>query len=85
MDKKVGQKEFSIMDHILVPKHEILSPEEAKIVLETYRVKPHQLPYILSSDPVVKELGAKPGDIIKITRKSEVAGVAYYYRYVIEG
>jgi DNA-directed RNA polymerase subunit H len=85
MDKKVNQKEFSIMDHVLVPKHDILSPEEAKIVLETYRVKPHQLPYILSSDPVVKELGAKPGDIIKITRKSDVAGVAYYYRYVIEG
>ncbi|MEM2153310.1 MAG: DNA-directed RNA polymerase subunit H [Nitrososphaeria archaeon] len=85
MDKKSPQKEFSIMNHVLVPRHEILSPEEAKRVLETYRVNPHQLPYILSSDPVVKELGAKPGDIIKITRKSEVAGIAYYYRYVIEG
>lgn len=85
MDKKTSQKEFSILDHFLVPRHEILSPEEAKNVLETYRVKPHQLPYILSSDPVVKVLGAKPGDIIKITRKSDVAGVSYYYRYVIEG
>ncbi|MCX8188186.1 MAG: DNA-directed RNA polymerase subunit H [Nitrososphaeria archaeon] len=85
MDKKTPQKEFSIMNHILVPKHEVLSSEEAKNILETYRVKPHQLPYILSSDPVVKELGAKPGDIIKITRKSDVSGIAYYYRYVIEG
>jgi DNA-directed RNA polymerase subunit H len=84
MSKKAEKKEFLVSDHILVPKHEILSPEEVQKVLETYHVKPHQLPYILSTDPAIKELGAKPGDIIKITRTSEASGVAYYYRYVIE-
>jgi len=84
MSKKAEKKEFLISGHILVPKHEILSAEEAQKVLDTYHVKPHQLPYIFSLDPAIRELGAKSGDIIKITRKSDVSGVAYYYRYVIE-
>jgi len=84
MNKKIEKKEFLISDHILVPKHEILSAEEAQRVLNTYHVKPHQLPYIFSTDPAIRELGAKPGDIMKITRKSDVSGVVNYYRYVIE-
>ncbi len=71
--------------HVLVPKHEILSEEERKALLEKYGIRPDQLPYILASDPAAKEIGAKPGDIIKITRKSPTAGVAIYYRYVVEG
>ena len=84
-NKARGGRAFKPSQHVLVPKHEVLSPEEAKQVLEKYRVKPEQLPYILASDPVVRELGAKPGDIIKITRPSPTAGVTVYYRYVVEG
>ena len=29
-------------------------------------------------------LGVKPGDMIRITRKSATAGESFYYRYVIE-
>ncbi|MFB3152130.1 MAG: DNA-directed RNA polymerase subunit RpoH/Rpb5 C-terminal domain-containing protein, partial [Nitrosopumilaceae archaeon] len=29
-------------------------------------------------------LGVKPGDMIKITRKSATAGESTYYRYVVE-
>lgn len=82
--EKEASEEHSILDHFLVPKHRILSPEEAQRVLEKYRVKPHQLPYILASDPVIKILGAKPGDIIEIVRDSETAGKAVYYRVVVE-
>ncbi|MCD6592184.1 MAG: DNA-directed RNA polymerase subunit H [Thaumarchaeota archaeon] len=83
--KKVKKEpeEPSILEHFLVPKHRILSPEEAKQVLERYKVKPHQLPYILASDPVVKAIGAKPGDIIEIIRDSPTAGKAVYYRLVV--
>ncbi|MDH5391508.1 MAG: DNA-directed RNA polymerase subunit H, partial [Candidatus Bathyarchaeota archaeon] len=35
---------FNIFKHKLVPKHEILPPEEAKELLEKYRVKLYQLP-----------------------------------------
>jgi DNA-directed RNA polymerase subunit H len=78
-------KAFKVTDHIYVPKHEILSKEEAKKIIRRYNATLEQLPYILSTDPVVVEIGAKPGDIIKITRKSETAGEAVYYRLVVEG
>lgn len=82
--EKEASEEPSILEHFLVPKHRVLSPEEAQEVLERYKVKPHQLPYILASDPVVKILKAKPGDIIEIIRDSETAGKAVYYRVVVE-
>ena len=75
---------FDIGQHVLVPKHEILSKEKAKEVLERYKVSPHQLPLIKSSDPVVNAIGAKPGDILKSTRDSPTAGKAIAYRFVIE-
>ncbi|MEM2634488.1 MAG: DNA-directed RNA polymerase subunit H, partial [Nitrososphaerales archaeon] len=54
-------------------------------VLKKYNAKPEQFPYILDTDPVVRELGAKPGDLIKIIRKSQTAGETVYYRYVVKG
>lgn len=80
--EEVKEEPFNILQHFLVPKHEILSEEEKQQVLERYGVQPYQLPFISVNDPVVKELGAKPGDIIKITRSSETAGKAIYYRIV---
>jgi DNA-directed RNA polymerase subunit H len=77
--------EFDVRKHVLVPKHEILSAEQAKVVLNQFKVTPHQLPLIKNSDPVVKATGAKPGDILKITRDSQTAGRAIAYRYVVEG
>ena len=76
---------FNIFEHNLVPKHEILTPEEKMEMLKNYRVKPYQLPRIKTSDPIAKVIGAKAGDILKITRKSPTAGVYISYRYVVEG
>ena len=78
------EKDFKIMDHILVPKHEILSEKEKKALLKKYKISEKQLPKILLSDPVVKEIGAKVGDVIKITRESLVAGKSIYYRIVVK-
>jgi len=76
---------FNIFKHKLVPKHEILPPEEAKKLLEKYRMKPHQLPQIKASDIVAIAIGAKPGDVLKITRNSVTAGKYISYRYVTPG
>jgi len=76
---------FNIFKHRLVPKHEVLSPEERKEVLEKYHVEPYKLPRIKTSDPIIRVIGAKPGDIVKITRRSPTAGEYVYYRYVVEG
>ena len=81
----MAHKKFSVLDHVLVPKHEKLSPEEAYKVLKELGIKPEQLPIIKYDDPVAKELGLKPGDIVKIVRKSENAEEVVTYRYVVGG
>jgi DNA-directed RNA polymerase subunit H len=75
---------FSLLDHELVPKHEIMSEGELKSVLGKFSVEKEQLPKIKVQDPVCKEVGAAIGDVVKITRKSQTAGEAEYYRLVIE-
>ena len=71
-------------DHIDVPKHEIMTRKEAEGVLEKYHCKATDLPLIFDNDPAVIGIGVKPGDMIKITRKSATAGDSFYYRYVVE-
>lgn len=73
-----------IPDHIYVPKHEIMTKDEAEKVLEKYHTKPTEMPLIYESDPAIRALGVKPGDMIRITRKSPTAGQSIYYRYVVE-
>ena len=76
-------KKKSILDHVLVPKHEILSEEEKEALLKKYGIKEKHLPKILTTDPVVKEIGAKPGDVLKITRVFR-GKKSVYYRIVVE-
>lgn len=76
-------EEVNILEHELVPKHEVIPPEEAMKILKRLGIEPWQLPWISTDDPVVKAIGAKPGDIIRIIRKSPTAGVSVAYRYVI--
>lgn len=76
------KKEFKITDHHLVPKHEVMTEKEKEKVMKSFNVTEKQLPKILHSDPVIKEIGAKIGDLIKITRNSQVAGKTVYYRIV---
>ncbi|PUA32886.1 MAG: DNA-directed RNA polymerase subunit H [Zestosphaera tikiterensis] len=78
-------KKVNVIEHELVPKHEVLSPEEAIKVLKELGVRPDQLPYLRASDPVAVAIGAKPGDIVRITRKSPTAGKIVVYRFVIAG
>ena len=76
---------FNLYEHVLVPRHEIAPQEEREKLLNEYRVQPYQLPRLKASDPAVKAIGAKAGDIIKITRDSHSAGKYVSYRYVVEG
>jgi DNA-directed RNA polymerase subunit H len=75
---------FNIFEHELVPKHELLTPEEKMKILTEYRVQPYQLPRIRAADPAAKAIGARPGDIVRIIRKSPTAGKYVSYRYVVE-
>ncbi len=73
-----------VPDHVYVPKHEIINKKEAEDVLKQFNCKPTELPLIFVTDPAIMGLGVKPGDMIKITRKSATAGESTYYRYVVE-
>ena len=53
-------------------------------MLEELDVRIDQIPKILPTDPVVKAIDAKLGDVLKITRKSMTAGVFTSYRVVRE-
>lgn len=77
-------KVFDVMKHELVPRHEVLSDEEARAILEKYAVTPDQLPKVYATDPVARAVRAAPGKIIRIKRKSPTAGESIAYRYVIE-
>lgn len=79
------EKPYNIFDHQLVPKHELLSKKDAEELMRQFHIRPYQLPYILTSDPAVEVLGAKMGDILRVTRKSPTAGEVIVYRYVVEG
>ncbi len=73
-----------ILDHDLVPEHEILDEEEAEEVKEEYGATEEELPKIKKNDAVVKSINAEPGDLIKITRESPTAGKTHYYRLVTD-
>ena len=74
-----------ILEHELVPKHEVVSLEEGIEILRKYGIRPEQLPWIKASDPVVRAIGARPGDIIRIVRRSPTGGEIVVYRYVVPG
>ena len=73
-----------VPDLVYVPKHEIITKKEAQKVLDEFNCKPTELPLIFVTDPAILGLGVKPGDMIRITRKSGTAGESTYYRYAVE-
>jgi DNA-directed RNA polymerase subunit H len=76
--------EFDVLTHQLVPKHEVLSEKEIEGVLNDFKLTIDQLPKILITDPTVKRISGKPGDVIKITRESPTAGESTFYRLVVD-
>jgi DNA-directed RNA polymerase subunit H len=64
--------------HFLVPKHEILAKSKHEELLTSLGVDAQKLPKIKLQDPQVRLLGAKEGDIVKITRKDPTKENVYY-------
>jgi DNA-directed RNA polymerase subunit H (RpoH/RPB5) len=85
MAPETTEKQFDITKHRLVPFHETISEKEREEIFKKYNIKQDQLPRILDTDPVAIAIGAKPGQIVKITRKSQTAKQAVAYRLVVEG
>ncbi len=81
---KISQLMINIVDHVLVPKHIVLSKEETDAVLEAYRAKKRDMMLIKTTDAVAKYYNMKPGEIVKIIRPSVMTVEAPAYRLVIK-
>jgi DNA-directed RNA polymerase subunit H len=53
-------------------------------LLKAYDITKEKLPLIRVADPIVKAIGAKPGQVLKIVRKDSPAGEGIVYRLVVK-
>lgn len=81
---KIAELKICIVDHIIVPKHVVLTEEESKIVLETYNAKKKDMPLISSTDPIARYYNMKADNICKIERASVMTCAAPFYRIVVK-
>ena len=71
-----------MIEHALTPEHKKLDKEETEKILEKYNVSKRQLPRIKANDAGIKGLECSPGDMVEVTRKSEIYGNIKFYRIV---
>lgn len=83
--RKTEERFKRILEHEYMPKAEIVPKEEVKEILKQLNAKVFQLPWIRASDPLARAIGAKPGNVIRIIRKSDTAGEFVTYRFVVPG
>jgi len=82
-EKETTGREFNPLEHKMVPRHELVEEDELKKILSEYNIEKEQMPKIRESDPAARAIQAKVGDIVRITRESQTAGKAIFYRLVI--
>lgn len=73
---------INIQEHMLVPKHEIMTDSEIEDLRNSVDYDIENLPRIKKDDPIVKAIDAKEDNILRITRESETAGTFVTYRIV---
>jgi DNA-directed RNA polymerase subunit H (RpoH/RPB5) len=74
-----------ISKHHLVPKHIMLTKEEAAKFMEEYKLKKKDMGRIYVDDPMARYLYAQKDDIIQIIRETITSGYSTYYRLVVPG
>ena len=74
--------DIKVGDHIYVPRHEII--KNSKEFLKNENLESDKLPKISITDPAIRHLGAKVGDIIKIYRNMDFSDVStLFFREVV--
>ena len=77
----IKRLQFNILKHTLVPKHTILTSDEAKLFKKKFNILNNdQIPDISFFSPVSLVLGIRPDDIVKIERKSPTTIKSFFYR-----
>jgi DNA-directed RNA polymerase subunit H len=76
--------QFNILNHVLVPKHEVMKDNEVKDVMIKYNiVDKNKFPDISRFDPVSRAIGLRPGQVCHIIRPSKTAIESNYYRICV--
>ena len=70
------------LSNFLLPKHELIPADDRSKILKDHAMNLDSMPKIRVKDPAIAGLGAKYGDIIKITRE-DITGKNIYYRLVV--
>jgi DNA-directed RNA polymerase subunit H (RpoH/RPB5) len=76
----IKRLQFNILEHILVPKHRVLTESEKIRIKTKYNINDNQFPDISRFDPVAQAIGIRPGEVCEIIRPSKTAISARYYR-----
>tara|TARA_Y100000992_G_scaffold243928_1_gene174999 strand:- start:291 stop:911 length:621 start_codon:yes stop_codon:yes gene_type:complete len=80
----ISRLQFNIINHVLVPKCNILTEKEAENFKIEYKIKNNkQLPQMSRFDPQALALCVRPGQICNFSRKSINAITAPYYRICV--
>lgn len=76
---------IDIISHVSMPKFELLSEDESKLVLEEYSTRKREMPKIYVTDPCSRYYNAQPGRIFRVLRPSEITAYSVIHRLVISG
>lgn len=82
----ISHLNFDISKHRKVPKHTVITFEECQKELKNegkYVSKPEELPKIDSQDAMARWIGARPGDIVKVTGLCVASAENKRYRYCV--
>mgnify|MGYP003687001585 CR=1 FL=1 len=69
-------------EHILIPKHRLLSDEEKNKFLKEFKLNSIKMKLIDVKDMMARYLNAKLDDVIEILRPNEMSGIHYAWRLV---
>jgi DNA-directed RNA polymerase subunit H (RpoH/RPB5) len=73
--------QFNVLEHSLVPRHEVLDSASAEKVFARYNIRDgSQVPDLSRFGPVSMVLGIRPGELCEITRPSKTATTSKFYR-----
>ena len=82
--ENIKRLQYNILNHTLVPPHEIINDKEVDEILKKYNIKNKiEFPEISRFDPVARVIGLRPGDVCKIIRPSKTSITTNYYRVCI--
>lgn len=76
---------FNILEHTMVPKHNILSEAQKQEVMKEYNIKyDREFPEISRFDPVAIAIGLRPRQVCEILRTSKTTIYTKYYRICVQ-